>query len=89
MAKHPSTRASLDQIIQHYGATHFRTALARYVALANRPQLNAADLEQALWNVHIPLRRFTVWHIIKLLCTDPFTNKITTADFIHSRPAAA
>ena len=55
MAKHPSTRVSLDQIIQCYGATHFRTALAQYVALANRPQLNAADLEQALWSVYIPL----------------------------------
>ena len=88
MAKHPSTCVSLDQIIQCYGATHFRTALAQYVALANRPQLNAADLEQALWSIHIPLRRFTVWHRIKFICTDSFTGKTTTADSIHARPAA-
>ena len=83
MAKHPSTRVSLDQLIHHYGATHFRTALARYVVLANTPQINATDLERALWNVHIPLRKFAVWHRIKFLRTDPFTGKTTVADSTH------
>ncbi|KAF8065173.1 hypothetical protein FPV67DRAFT_1653931 [Lyophyllum atratum] len=88
MAKHPTVRAvSLERLSSEYGAPFFRTALARYVALTNEPNLTAHQLERRLWSVRIPFTKVPVWHRIKFLRSDPMTGVNATADSIHVRPA--
>jgi len=61
MAKHPTVRGvHLQTLANQYGATHFREALVRFVALSNNPDLTRAQLERALWGIcveHIVLSR--------------------------------
>ena len=38
----------LDMLVANYGATHFCTALARFVALTNEPDLTRAQLERKI-----------------------------------------
>jgi Plavaka transposase len=85
---HPTVRAvTLDNLELKYGATHFRTALQRYVSLINHPNMLRAELERQLDNVRIPFTRLPVWHRIKFLRKDPVTDKKSTADSIHCRPS--
>ena len=87
LTKHPTARTvSLDVLAEKYGATHFRTALARFIALTNDPNLTRAQLERQLWGIRIPFNKLPVWHRIKFVRTDPSTSKISTADSIHCRP---
>ncbi|KAG6834934.1 hypothetical protein H0H93_006263, partial [Arthromyces matolae] len=89
VSKHPSVRGavSFDQLSEKYGANFFRTALARYVALVNNPDLRPAALERRIWTIQIPFRKVHVWHRIKFLRSDPLTGKMSTSDSIHVRPA--
>jgi hypothetical protein len=88
MSKHPTIRSvAIDRLEQDYGATHFRNALRRFIALLNNPRLTTGQLEQSIWNVHFPFRRLPVWHKIKFTRHDPATNLTSTADSIHTRPA--
>lgn len=90
LSKHPTLRAvPLHDIIADsgYGATHFRNALARFVVLLNEPNLTRAQVERKIWGVRLPFTCLPVWHRIKFLRTDPFTQLSTTADAIHVRPS--
>jgi len=87
LTKHPTVRnVPLDVLVANYGATHFRTALERFVALTNDPNLTCAQLERKLWGICIPFNKLPVWHRIKFITTDPLTLKTSTADSIHCRP---
>ena len=84
---HPTVWAvTLDNLEINYRATHFWTALQRYITLINHPNMNRAELEHQLSNVQIPFMCLPVWHRIKFLCKDPVTNKKSTADSIHCWP---
>ena len=88
MTKHPSVRAVLvDRLVEDYGATYFRAALARFTALTNDPNLSRAQLEESLWNVRMPFRSLPVWHRIKYLREDPASRSTMTADSVHARPS--
>ena len=88
MSKHPTIRlVAIDRLEQDYGATHFRNALRRFIALLNNPRLTTGQLEQSIWNIHFPFRKLPVWHKIKFTRPDPATNVTSTADSIHTRPA--
>jgi hypothetical protein len=88
VTKHPTVcSVPIDALSNLYGARYFREALGRYVALQNTPDLNAAQLERSLGVIRIPFRKIAVWHRIKFLTTDPFTQKSSTADSIHVQPA--
>jgi hypothetical protein len=88
MTKHPSVRAVLvEQLVEDYGATYFRPALARFVALANDPTLSRAQLEERLWHIRMPFQKLPVWHRIKYLREDPASKSTMTADSIHVRPS--
>jgi len=76
----------LDILVAKYGTTHFRTALACFIALTNDPNLTCAQLDQKLWGIHIPFSKLLVWHHIKFLRKDPSTSKVLTADSIHCHP---
>lgn len=87
LTKHPTTQmVSLDVLAAKYGAIHFRTALARFIALTNEPNLTRAQLERRLWGVRIPFNKLPVWHRIKFMQTDPSTSIVSTADSIHCCP---
>jgi hypothetical protein len=87
MAKHPTIRSvPLNTLVQKYGATHFREALARFVILSNNPDVTRVQLERGLWGVRIPFNKVPVWHRIKYRRTDPYTLHLSTADSIHCQP---
>ena len=75
-----------DILVSKYGATHFRTALERIIALTNEPNLTRAQLERRLWGVRIPFNKLPVWHRIKFMQTDPSMSMVLTADSIHCCP---
>jgi hypothetical protein len=76
----------VDQLVEVYGATYFRPALARFITLANDPNLSRAQLEATLHGVRMPFRSVPVWHRIKYLREDPVSMTTMTADSIHVRP---
>ena len=87
MTKHPTVRAvPLLTISTQYGATHFREAFARFVALSNQPNLTRAQLERAIWGVRLPFNKLAVWHRVKYLRKDPVSKIRSTADSIHCQP---
>ena len=89
MTKFPTIRAvPVDRLVEIYGATYFRPALARFIALANDPSLSRAQLEAKLRSIRMPFRSVPVWHRIKYTRKDPVSSITTTADSIHVRPSA-
>lgn len=87
MTKHPTKRAvPIDRLVEVYGATYFRPALARFIALTNDPKLSRAQLEAKLRSVRMPFRTVPVWHRIKFLREDPASKTTITADSIHVQP---
>jgi hypothetical protein len=87
LTKYPTTQmVPFNVLVAKYGATHFRTALARFIALTNEPNLTRAQLERRIWGIRIPFIKLPVWHRIKFLQTDPSTSVVSTADSIHCRP---
>jgi hypothetical protein len=87
MTKHPSVRAvPVDGLVEVYGATYFRPALARFIALAHNPNLSRAQLEAKLRSIRMSFHPVPVWHRIKYLREDPVSMATITADSIHVRP---
>jgi hypothetical protein len=88
LTKHPTARQMVpfDILITKYGATHFPTALARFVALTNDPNLTRAQLERKVWGIRFPFTKLPVWHRVKFVRMDPSTSKVLTSDSIHCRP---
>jgi hypothetical protein len=62
------------------------TALARFIALTNDPNLTRAQLERKVWGIRLPFIKLPVWHRIKFVRVDPLTLKVSTADSIHCSP---
>ena len=88
IAKRPNARSTtLDSIELDYGAQHFKTALRRYIVIANNGRMARAQLEHALENIRLPFRRLPVWHRLKFLRLDPATCVEQTADSVHAHPA--
>ena len=88
MTKHPTVRAvPVDRLVEVYGATYFRPALARFIALANDPTLSRAQLEAKLRSIRMPFHAVPVWHRIKYLREDPVLKTTVTTDSIHVRPS--
>ena len=87
LTKRPTARmVPLDMLVANYGATHFCTALAHFVALTNEPDLTRAQLERKIWGIRFPFTKLPVWHRIKFVRMDPVTKKVSTADTIHCHP---
>jgi len=61
--------------------------LARFIALANEPDLMRAQLEARLRSIRMPFVLVPVWHRIKFLCEDPVPRTTVTADSIHVQPS--
>ncbi len=87
LSKRAAYVVHLNQITEKWHAPLFRIALRRYISLRNNPELNAAQLERSLWDIHFPFRSLPVWKAIKYLKVDPVTGVKSTADSIHAKPA--
>ena len=85
LSKRAPHMVPLDRITEKWHAPLFRTALRRYISLQNDPDVNAAQLERSLWDVHFPFRILPVWKVVKYLNIDPVTGRKSTADAIHAK----
>ncbi|KAG1879758.1 hypothetical protein F4604DRAFT_1879992 [Suillus subluteus] len=93
MTKHPSAKAvSIQKLVDDYGATHFREALACYIARHNSPNdsqpLRGHALDDLASDVHFPFRTLPVFHKIKWLSSDTrgHGEASVTVDSVHARP---
>ena len=77
----------LNRITEKWHALLFRTVLHRYISLLNDPELNAAQLERSLWDIHFPFRSLSVWKVVKYLNINPVMGMKSTADSVHAKPA--
>lgn len=83
----PTVQVPIIELSNLYGAPHFINALQQFVSIKNHPDIcTSAQLERALWEVHIPFRKVPFWQQIKFTSKDPVTGVISTADSIHARP---
>ncbi|KAJ3995318.1 hypothetical protein F5050DRAFT_1573893 [Lentinula boryana] len=88
MAKHPSVnRVKVTDVIQHYGATFFKAALARFVVQLKQPNLAGTCLNDAASDFFLGVSHVSAYHRIKYLYQDTFTGISSTADSIHAQPA--
>lgn len=86
LSKRAAYSVPLKTIAEKWHAPLFRTALRRYISLLNDPELNAAQLERSLWDVHFPFRSLPVWKVVKYVKIDPVTGAKSTADSVHAKP---
>ncbi|KAM6489556.1 hypothetical protein JOM56_014975 [Amanita muscaria] len=83
LTKRPTRRAvPLDSIVNDYGATYIRDALARYVVQMSCPTLTHGQVEQRSLYVVLPFLTLPVYHRIKY-CDDAST----VVDAIHVQPS--
>ncbi|KAF8320234.1 hypothetical protein F5887DRAFT_905168, partial [Amanita rubescens] len=83
MAKEPSKYSvPLDSIVNDYGATYLRDALARFIVQTNSPYLTRAQVEQRSLYTFLPFLALPVFHRIKFRDAN---NVII--DAIHVQPA--
>jgi len=85
LAKRAAHLVPLNRITEKWHAPLFRTALRRYISLLNNPELNAAQLERSLWDIHFPFCFLPVWNVVKYLKVDPVTGMKSTADSVHAK----
>ncbi|KAG2124860.1 hypothetical protein DEU56DRAFT_963130 [Suillus clintonianus] len=92
MTKHPSAKAvSLQKLVNDYGATYFREALARYIARLNCSPHHVPrgqELDDLAIDIHFPFRTLPVFHKIKWLSLDTrgHGDASVTLDSIHAKP---
>ncbi|KII87233.1 hypothetical protein PLICRDRAFT_30651 [Plicaturopsis crispa FD-325 SS-3] len=90
MTRHPSATVPIKSVIDDYGATYFRAALARFVVKTIDPSLSAAQTEHLASGVHFQSPKVDVYHRIKF-CTMPEyamdDARPVTVDSIHVQPA--
>ncbi|KAJ6550698.1 hypothetical protein B0H10DRAFT_2169918 [Mycena sp. CBHHK59/15] len=85
MTKHPSQKSvSFNTLVQDYGATYFRDAIARYVVATNNPGFSAREVETYSSNLSMPFRAVPVYHKIKYV-TESLPDVIV--DSVHVKPA--
>ena len=85
LAKRAAHLVPLNRITEKWHAPLFRTALRRYISLLNNPELNAAQLERSLWDIHFPFCFLPVWNVVKYLKVDPVTGMKSTANSVHAK----
>ena len=90
LTKWPSVKAvDLDDLVKNYGATFFREALRRHIALSQHAgtPLTRRQLEQRILYVDLPFTSLPVYHKLKFVShADSAQAKVTTLDAIHVRP---
>ncbi|CDO69394.1 hypothetical protein BN946_scf185040.g7 [Trametes cinnabarina] len=93
MAKHPSVKGvPISKLIQDYGATIFRVALARFVVQYRHPTWSRRQVEHAATAVYLTFNTVPVYHKAKFLLADVHGSQMGVAtsiitDVVHARPA--
>ena len=84
MTRFPSLYSvSIEDLISKYGATLFRSAIARFATVWRNPQITRLRLEQDIQDVHIPFTTVSVYHRIRYRDK---TFEVPTVDSIQIRP---
>ncbi|KAG1763892.1 hypothetical protein EV702DRAFT_1018819 [Suillus placidus] len=93
MPKHPTAKAvTIDRLVDDYGATFFREALARYITQLRHAEdpnpLHERALEILARDIHFPFRTLPVFHKIKWVSVDSrgHGDATVTLDSVHVRP---
>jgi hypothetical protein len=93
MPKHPTAKAvTIDRLVDDYGATFFREALARYITQLRHAEdpnpLHERALEILARDIHFPFRTLPVFHKIKWVSVDSrgHGDATVTLDSVHARP---
>ena len=90
LTKWPSVKAvDLDALVKNYGATFFREALRRHIALSQHTgtPLTRYQLEQRILYVDLPFTSLPVYHKLKFVTVADSTQaKVATLDAVHVRP---
>jgi len=88
MTKHPSQKVvPISTIIDSYGATFFRGALAQYVVRTGNPGATRSKIEDRLESFTLPISKFPVFHRIKFISARRFQNETRTIDSVHIQPS--
>ncbi|KAJ3765439.1 hypothetical protein FB446DRAFT_655309, partial [Lentinula raphanica] len=88
MPKHPSVyTVKVADVIEHYGTTFFKAALARFVVQLRQPSLSGARLDDAASGLFLGVSQVSAYHRIKYIHQDMFTGISSTADSIHVQPS--
>ncbi|KAJ3711133.1 hypothetical protein DFJ43DRAFT_1108174 [Lentinula guzmanii] len=80
MTKHPSLRVKVADVVEKYGATFFKAAIARFVAQLKQPQLSGVRLDDAAENLSLDFSHVHAYHRVKYVYQDSFTGMWSTAD---------
>ncbi|KAJ3712985.1 hypothetical protein DFJ43DRAFT_1008331 [Lentinula guzmanii] len=87
MTKNPSIHTvKISDIIQTYGATFFKAALARFVVQLKQPELSGLRLDNAAEGFFLGVSHISAYHRVKYTHKDFFTDQISTVDSIHVQP---
>ncbi|KAG2338131.1 hypothetical protein BDR05DRAFT_978271 [Suillus weaverae] len=93
MTKHPSTKSvSLEKLATDYGATHFRDALARFIAQQSQGNdpvpLDSQALDVLAHDIHFPFHRLPVFHKVKWCSVDAHGHgdAHVTLESVHAKP---
>lgn len=90
MTKHPTVKAvTLANVVEKYGATYFRDALARYITCLRFPDAGAREIERRAGAISMPFRTLPVFHTIKFTSTDFYTPdgpSDVVVDSVHVKP---
>jgi hypothetical protein len=88
MTKHPSLKSiPISTIMDDYGATFFREALAQYTVRTGNPNATRREIEDHLETFTLPIAKFPVFHRIKFISARRFESETRTIDSVHTRPS--
>ncbi|KAJ3748479.1 hypothetical protein DFH05DRAFT_1588862 [Lentinula detonsa] len=88
MTKHPSVyTVKIADVIQQYGATFFKAALARFITQLKQPLLSGPGLDDTAENPFLGVSHVSAYHRVKYARQDTFTGSWSTADSLHVQPA--
>ncbi|KAF5340534.1 hypothetical protein D9758_015825 [Tetrapyrgos nigripes] len=88
MTKHPSVcSVKLPDLVNKYGATFFSDAMSCFLVELAHPELSRRRLQDEIDYHFVGISSVQVFHRVKFLRHDFFTDVFSTADSIHAQPA--
>ncbi|KAJ7504642.1 hypothetical protein B0H11DRAFT_1709428 [Mycena galericulata] len=91
MTKHPTVKsAKIGRLVDAYGATFFREALAKFVVHYSNPTLTLAQVKLKSHYIHLPFNAVPVFHRIKYTTPDPHAAGgplDSVIDAVHVQPS--
>lgn len=88
MTKRPTRRAvHFNDIVQQYGATFIRDAIARYVVKFNNPDLSWNQVETRASYVNLLFQKLQIYHKVKLWLGNNMHHRLSSDEFdvVHAK----